>query len=132
MPPPTMTTLACPGSAIGLNPRSARTDSSSSRRIDGRQHVRPVELHGETSADFGIDGFGDVRREVVAENFLDLRHRPLRDVESTLLIPLVGTLAVADARIEVLGLHQLQRLIAAEEMTRPVETDVLDRLEGQA
>src|ERR1700757_1139532 len=122
MPPPMITTPACDGMAGTMVPGSAR----------GRAHVLARQSHGKLRADPRIDRLGHVCREVRGENLAHLLRSPLRSIERALFRPFVRALAIADGRIEVRRLHQLQCLLGTEVMTRACETDLPDGVERKA
>src|SRR5690348_12159847 len=112
MPPPMITTLACDGMAGTMVSVSARRCA----------HVLAGESHGELRADALIERLGHVRGEVSCEDLADFFRSALGSIERALFRPLIRALAIADDRIEVRGLHQLQCLLGAEVMTRALET----------
>ena len=71
-------------------------------------------------------------REARRQHLLLLGDRPLQDVGLALLVPLLGREAVADRRVEILRLHQPQRLLVAEIVAGPLEADVGDRSRSTA
>jgi len=54
--------------------------------------------------------FRDVRRMMIGKDVAHAMRGALERVGGTLFGPLVRTATVADRRVQVLGLHQLQRL----------------------
>src|SRR4029077_9405272 len=122
MPPPMITTLACDGMAGTIVSVSARRCA----------HMLTRQPHGELRADPLIDRLRHVCREVRCENLTDLLGSSLRRIERTLFRPFIRALAIADSRIEVRGLHQLQCLLGPEVVTWAFETHLPDGVERQA
>ena len=68
---------------------------------------------------------------MAAQERLDLGRGALDDVGAAELGPLLRVRAVADQGIEVVALHQLQRLLAAQIVARPLDADLAHGLERQ-
>ena len=94
-------------------------------------HRLARQTHRKAPADLSVDGLGNMRREMIGEDFLDLAGRALQHIERALLGPFVRAAPITDTRIEIFGLHQLQGLVTAEKMAGTVEAYVFDGLERQ-
>ena len=78
-----------------------------------------------------VDGARQVVGIVGREDFAFLRGRPRDDVGFSRLVPFLGAHAVAEEGIDIFLLHQRQRLLVAEIMTRTADAHIADDFDGQ-
>src|SRR6516225_41098 len=85
-------------------------------------HVLAWQPDGKALADLRVDRFRHVRGEMGRQNLSHFLRGALGGIEGALFGPFVRTPAIADRRVEISRLHQLQRLLRAQVVPRALET----------
>ena len=76
-------------------------------------HILTIELDRELRADGIIHFAADMLGVVAFQDFRRLLHRTVDIGRPSPLVPFIRAPAVADGRVDIITLHQMQRLIGA-------------------
>ena len=76
-------------------------------------HIFPLQLNRELRADGIVHFAADMLGVVAFQDFRRLLHRTVDVSRPSPLVPFIRAPAVADGRVDIITLHQMQRLIGA-------------------
>src|SRR5690606_31070378 len=117
--------------AVAMN-RSAGAGSPREAGSSAHGATRQMDQIAEACPQLVVQASRHVAGGPFCADALLLRNRALQYVWLALFVPFLGREAVAYGGVEILSLHQLQRLLMAEIVPRPVQADICNCVDGQS